>query len=116
DDIPHTVTFIKVKGTEEIIGGYNPLIWKSHSDGEYGKTKDSFIFSFKNKDNIKDSILSHVEDMNEALYYHNECGPTFYEDLAMVAKKGDSEAYDIISCRQRRYEKKLRDTEDKFLI
>ena len=24
-----TVTFIKVKGTEEIIGGYNPIIWKS---------------------------------------------------------------------------------------
>jgi hypothetical protein len=25
-DIPHTITFIKVIGTEEIIGGYNPLI------------------------------------------------------------------------------------------
>ncbi|UZO09108.1 uncharacterized protein OCT59_029345 [Rhizophagus irregularis] len=24
-----TITFIKVKGTEEIIGGYNPLEWKS---------------------------------------------------------------------------------------
>src|SRR5438034_3195023 len=39
DDIPYTVTFIKVKGTEEIIGGYNPSIWKSHSDGEFGKTR-----------------------------------------------------------------------------
>ncbi|GBB86962.1 hypothetical protein RclHR1_13400003 [Rhizophagus clarus] len=28
DNIPYTVTFIKVKETEEIIGGYNPLIWK----------------------------------------------------------------------------------------
>ncbi|CAB4435322.1 unnamed protein product [Rhizophagus irregularis] len=29
DDKLYTVTFIKVKGTEEIIGGYNPLVWKS---------------------------------------------------------------------------------------
>ena len=45
DDKPNTVTFIKIKGTEEIIGGYNPLKWES-SD-YYGKTKDSFVFSFK---------------------------------------------------------------------
>jgi len=24
DNIPHTITFIKIKETEEIIGGYNP--------------------------------------------------------------------------------------------
>jgi hypothetical protein len=29
NNIPHTVTFIKVKKTEEIIGGYNPLVWKN---------------------------------------------------------------------------------------
>src|SRR6266536_2818009 len=72
NNIPHTVAFIKVQETEEILGGYNPLIWKSHSDGEYGKTKDSFIFSFKSKNNLKDSILSNVKDMDSALYYHNE--------------------------------------------
>ena len=47
DNKPHTVTFIKVKGAEEILGGYNPLIWKSPDWGDWGKTKDSFIFSFK---------------------------------------------------------------------
>ncbi|GES82214.1 hypothetical protein GLOIN_2v1884231 [Rhizophagus clarus] len=77
DNIPRIVTFIKIKGTEEIIGGYNPLVWKSHKDGELGKTKDSFIFSFKSKNNLKYSVLSHVKDTNKALFYLNECGPAF---------------------------------------
>src|SRR5581483_12153384 len=42
-----TVTFIKVKGTDEILGGYNPIIWSSNHG--WRKTKDSFIFSFKNR-------------------------------------------------------------------
>src|SRR5205814_1082496 len=75
DNKPHTVTFIKVKGAEEILGGYNPLIWKSPDRGDWGKTKDSFIFSFKNKNNfIKDVIISNVENINRALFYHNQCG------------------------------------------
>src|ERR1043166_8623104 len=49
DNKQNTVTFIKVKGTEEIIGGYNPITWKSSNNGEWGKTKDSFIFSFKKR-------------------------------------------------------------------
>ena len=60
DNKPHTVTFIKVKGAEEIIGGYNPTIWKS--SGDWNKTKDSFIFSFKNEGNhFKDVIISNVK-------------------------------------------------------
>ncbi|PKY31570.1 hypothetical protein RhiirB3_419583, partial [Rhizophagus irregularis] len=41
-----TVTIIKVKGNNQILGGYNPIEWKS--DRNYDATKDSFIFSFKN--------------------------------------------------------------------
>src|SRR6266536_2781111 len=58
DGKPNTITFIKVKGTEEILGGYNPLKWES--SGGWFKTKDSFIFSFKNK-NIKDAVISNVK-------------------------------------------------------
>src|ERR1044072_5161774 len=69
DGKPRTVTFIKVKGTEEILGGYNPLVWKSVP--EYGRTKDSFIFSFKNKDTFfKDAIFSNVEKVCLAAYSH----------------------------------------------
>jgi hypothetical protein len=79
DNILCTVTFIKVKETEEIIGGYNPLKWKIHGGkiGEWGETRDSFIFSFKNKNDFKDPILSYVKNMDHAVYYHRRFGPTF---------------------------------------
>jgi hypothetical protein len=62
DNKQNTVVFIKVKGTEEILGGYNPIIWSSRS-WSWGKTKESFIFSFKNENNnlLKDAILSNVK-------------------------------------------------------
>ena len=50
DDKHNTITFFTIKGTEEILGGYNPIIWKN--SGGWGKTKNSFIFSFKNKNNL----------------------------------------------------------------
>ncbi|POG60563.1 hypothetical protein GLOIN_2v1884232 [Rhizophagus irregularis DAOM 181602=DAOM 197198] len=117
DNIPYTVTFIKIKGTEEIIGGYNPLIWKSHHNAEYGKTKDSFIFSFKSKNDFKDPILSHVNNTDYAVGYHNRSGPSFNDDICLVVKeKNDSKSYDFNKCMQSSYEKKIRDTEDEFLI
>jgi hypothetical protein len=118
DDIPHTVTFIKVKETEEIIGGYNPLKWKSHSDGKYGETKDSFIFSFKSKNNFKDPILSHVKYTGCALFYGNEYGPTFgNDDIDICVQNGDdSKEYDHCWCYHVDYEKKIRDTDDEFSI
>src|SRR6185369_9668970 len=39
-----TVAVGKVSGTEEILGGYNPLAWSSQSNGGYVMTKESFIF------------------------------------------------------------------------
>ncbi|EXX62603.1 uncharacterized protein OCT59_029128 [Rhizophagus irregularis] len=121
DDISHTVTFIKIKETGEIIGGYNPLVWKSYSTGRCGKTKDSFIFSFKNKDNFRDLILSHVKNMDKAIYYKNSFGPTFYDDLDLYVMKGGIEPredreYNYSSCKQKSYEKKIRNEEGRFTI
>ncbi|EXX77792.1 hypothetical protein RirG_020610 [Rhizophagus irregularis DAOM 197198w] len=123
DNKPCTLTLIKVKGTEEIIGGYNPTIWKSPGGyGEYGKTKDSFIFSFKSKDNFKDPILSYVKNYDQAFFYGSSYGPTF-DDLDIYVEYEDDEDeddkhknYNFIRCVQRSYEKKIRDTEDEFLI
>ena len=50
DNKSRTVTVIKVKDSNEILGGYNPIEWKPECS--IGITKDSFIFSFKNKGNI----------------------------------------------------------------
>src|SRR5947209_5074250 len=60
DGKSRTVTVVKVKGSNEILGGYNPLAWDS--SGDCSTTKDSFIFSFKNNNGIEDYILSRVKD------------------------------------------------------
>jgi hypothetical protein len=116
DNIPHTVTFIKINGTREIIGGYNPLKWMSHVNYQWGETKDSFIFSFKSKSDLKDPILSHVKDMNCAIFSHPLYGPTFDDDINIRVDVDNSKFYNYCRCKQESYEKKIRDTEDKFLI
>ena len=76
DNKPYTVTFIKVEGTEEILGGYNPLEWDSSND--WGETEDSFIFSFKSNNNfLKNAILSKVEDAEYAIANFPDHGPQF---------------------------------------
>ncbi|PKY30725.1 BTB-domain-containing protein [Rhizophagus irregularis] len=110
-----TVTFIKIKGTKEIIGGYNPLEWSS--SGDYAKTKDSFIFSFKSKNNFKDSILSNVINVNYAMYYGDNVGPTFGRDIDIYVEMGNgSKEYNYCQCKQKYYERGIRDKEDLFLI
>ncbi|GBC03048.1 hypothetical protein RclHR1_04970002 [Rhizophagus clarus] len=117
DNKLYTVTFIKIKGTEEIIGGYNPMIWESNKDRKWGQTKDSFIFSFKSKNNFKEPILSHVISVNYAIYSSNTYGPTFNHDIYIYGNDFDNlKAYGYCRCKQASYEKKIRDTEDQFSI
>jgi hypothetical protein len=115
DNIPKTVTFIKVKGTDEILGGYNPMIWETNIG--WGKTKDSFIFSFKyNNGLFKDGIISNVKEINRALNYSLNRGPSFGgEDLILYGHYINGN-YNEIYCKQSHYEKKIRDTKDKFSI
>ncbi|GBC00022.1 hypothetical protein RclHR1_03710006 [Rhizophagus clarus] len=115
----NTITLIKVKGKEEIIGGYNPLIWKSPgnswSDNSWVKTIDSFIFSFKDN-NIKDAIISNVINVNHAIYNSNYCGPYFGDDFIIYSSKDQFTDYDKIRCIKKHYEKKIRDSGDYFSI
>ncbi|EXX57497.1 hypothetical protein RirG_206630 [Rhizophagus irregularis DAOM 197198w] len=114
DNKPSTITFIKIKGTDEIIGGYNPTIWSS--SGGYGKTKGSFIFSFKIKNKfIEDIHISNVENVNYALDYSPKCGPKFGSDIFLHASD-ELKNYDNIYYRKCFYENSIRDTEEKFLI
>ncbi|RGB27413.1 hypothetical protein C1646_819777 [Rhizophagus diaphanus] len=107
----NNVTFIKVKGTEEILGGYNPLEWTS--SGSWSKTRDSFIFSFKNR-NISDAILSIVTNENYALDNSAICGPQFGRDL--IINSNGYANFSVICCKKNFYEKSIRDTEDDFSI
>ncbi|RHZ72250.1 hypothetical protein Glove_243g46 [Diversispora epigaea] len=79
DGYYNTIVVCKVKGTDEILGGYNPLAWNKTKEFYYMKTNKSFIFSFKD-DNIQNPILSRVKNENHALkYYKNKdvYGPCF---------------------------------------
>ncbi|RHZ81790.1 hypothetical protein Glove_117g108 [Diversispora epigaea] len=78
-----TVVVIKVKGTDEILGGYNPLAWDNSNTNDYKwiETNDSFIFLLKNG-NIEKSILSRVKNPRNAILNieksgQNKFGPCF---------------------------------------
>src|SRR5205823_14422093 len=43
-----TIVVIKIKNSEQIVGGYNPLNWDSSET--WKSTYDSFIFLFANRD------------------------------------------------------------------
>ncbi|RHZ53150.1 hypothetical protein Glove_450g22 [Diversispora epigaea] len=66
DKVSKTIIILKVEGTGEILGGYNPLEWENNID-QWKVTKDSFTFSLKTA-NMKNSILSRVDDSFYAIY------------------------------------------------
>ncbi|RHZ65615.1 hypothetical protein Glove_313g18 [Diversispora epigaea] len=71
DKVSKTIIILKVEGTGEILGGYNPLEWENNND-QYKNTQDSFIFSLKTA-NLKNSILSRViRNFDYAIYNHPE--------------------------------------------
>jgi hypothetical protein len=108
DNQPRTVTLVKVKGSSEILGGYNPIEWKS--DKSYSTTKDSFIFSFNDNDRIENYILSRVINEKEAIYNSNLYGPSFgANDLNIWSWRGNI-------CKKSCYENPIRKTEDKFNV
>jgi hypothetical protein len=112
DKQSRTVTVVKVKDSSEILGGYNPIEWKS--DGSYGATKDSFIFSFNN-DGIENYILSRVMDEYNATFNGIFNGPSFgNNDLVVLGMSIDFGSYSC--CRKNIYEKPIRETEKEFNI
>ncbi|RHZ78412.1 hypothetical protein Glove_165g4 [Diversispora epigaea] len=121
-----TIVVVKIAGTDEIVGGYNPLAWDNSTGGSDMETNDSFIFSLKN-DNIKDSILSRVINKKEALFYHsysyqNIRGPYFGNCRFMMESNVSNFTKDKLCwCYYKPsnspyYEKPIRKTNEKFSI
>jgi hypothetical protein len=74
-----TVVVVKVRNSGEIIGGYNPLDWRS--DHKY-KASDSFIFSLFSLRNGLNPVLSRVSSKREAIVWCKDKGPCFgFQDL-----------------------------------
>ncbi|RHZ78437.1 hypothetical protein Glove_165g167 [Diversispora epigaea] len=119
-----TIVVAKVSGTDEIIGGYNPLAWDNSIGGNDIETDDSFIFSLKNG-KIKNSILSRVIDSSEALYYSNDqniYGPNFGNGEFMMRSNVSNFIKDKVclcdhdSRYSTCYEKPIRTTNERFSI
>ncbi|RIB28887.1 hypothetical protein C2G38_1336408 [Gigaspora rosea] len=81
DKQTHLVVVMKVKGTDEILGGYNPIGWDKPIGYRFRKNCNaSFIFSLKNGA-IQNSILRKPED---AIGCDKNYGPIFgIGDLSM---------------------------------
>ena len=94
-----------MKGSNEILGGYNPVEWKSVNG--YGITKDSFIFSFENN-SVENYILSRVLNKKKAIDNSSSYGPSFgYGDLHLY----QDFYYDFrFYCEKNFYEKQIRKT------
>jgi hypothetical protein len=111
DNISHTVSVIKVKNSTEILGGYNPIIWKSERN--IGTTKDSFIFSFMDRYNIKKYIMSRIKNTRYAIFNNINYGPSFgFKDLTINGKDFYNKSY----CGNSDYERPIRETDDIFSV
>ncbi|EXX57591.1 uncharacterized protein OCT59_024785 [Rhizophagus irregularis] len=111
-----TVVIAKVKGSNEILGGYNPIAWKSVDRYRYSNTKDSFIFSFNNN-NINDNyILSRIIDNRHAVDNRSYYGPSFGNgDLIIWGTDINTFSSYCYVCKNS-YEKSIRETEDRFSV
>jgi hypothetical protein len=105
DNQSRTVTIIKVKDSNEILGGYNPIEWKNGYGivKSFGITMDSFIFSFMNEENI----ISRVKNAERAIRYLNHYGPSFGRDLTIYGGDEDDDVFSnkTSHCKKYSYEK-----------
>ncbi|GBC06771.1 hypothetical protein RclHR1_07030001 [Rhizophagus clarus] len=111
NDQPRTITIVKVKGSSEILGGYNPIEWKSNNTR--GTTEDSFIFSFNN-DGIENYILSRVINKMKAIYNSSVYGPCFGDGDLIIWRYRFSQNTPICYSTKVAYEKSIRGTGDLF--
>ncbi|EXX63748.1 BTB/POZ domain-containing protein [Rhizophagus irregularis DAOM 181602=DAOM 197198] len=69
-----TIVIVKINGTEQIVGGYNPFDWDSSNN--YKHTTDSFIFSFTDSKNIN-SAKSGYSSGTSSIGCYPQHGPIF---------------------------------------
>jgi len=69
-----TIVIVKIKGTEQIVGGYNPFDWDLSCSEK--NTTDSFIFSFTDRKNIETANVGYSNGVY-SVSCHSHCGPVF---------------------------------------
>lgn len=108
-----TVVIMKIAGTGEVIGGFNPENWKGGFFGNWVKSMDSFIFSLGvESENLKNSKLSRIKKNHSrmAVFSADVRGPCFgNRDLWMSNYNNLSKG---CSSRNSYYEKNLIDSQE----
>ncbi|GBB83446.1 hypothetical protein RclHR1_10170008 [Rhizophagus clarus] len=70
-----TILIAKIKGTNKLVGGYNPLNWSGN--GIFKNTSDSFIFCLDDYQNINTARLGRVINTQYAISCWIGWGPLF---------------------------------------
>ncbi|RIA92177.1 hypothetical protein C1645_821076 [Glomus cerebriforme] len=83
-----TLTVAKIRGSEQIVGGYNPLNWNSTT---WVLSSDSFIFSFINRTNLQTAKISYKIGNPVSWQLLTLHGPIFSNDLQCRDKGWSSE-------------------------
>ncbi|RHZ60866.1 hypothetical protein Glove_350g178 [Diversispora epigaea] len=97
DKVANTVIILKVKGTGEILGGYNLLEWDNNNN-QFKSTQDSLTFSLKTT-NLKNSISSRVKNVGCAIYnYPSKPDFSFSSSLCLVGNlKTEKKCYCMVT-------------------
>ncbi|GBB93084.1 hypothetical protein RclHR1_21010002 [Rhizophagus clarus] len=75
DDKKATLIVAKIKNSEQIVGGYNPLEWDSSNN--HKSTKDSFIFSFTNRNSLQSAKVGYSNGDAHSIGCFSNNGPLF---------------------------------------
>ncbi|RHZ84822.1 hypothetical protein Glove_74g189 [Diversispora epigaea] len=109
DKVSNTVVVLKVKDTGEILGGYNPCELDKNKSATI-RSQDSFAFSLKTA-NLKNSILSRVEDFSNAIANYPQESKLFFGNTLCLEKNLKTDKNSCCLQNQYSYDKLIRSEE-----
>ncbi|CAI2169746.1 16538_t:CDS:10 [Funneliformis geosporum] len=110
-----TILILKIHGTGQLIGGYNPISWDSTN--KWGNTKDSFLFSLGDGEDLKNIMFSRVQEPSRAVLCSQAIGPCFGSgDLVMGGTHANFNLELGCSCKRQSYERHLITNHDRFSV
>ncbi|RGB30652.1 hypothetical protein C1646_286554 [Rhizophagus diaphanus] len=70
-----TLVIVKIANSNQIVGGYSPLSWDS--SGDFRIAKDSFVFSFANRNDLQSARVGYCNSNSFSIYCCSLNGPVF---------------------------------------
>ncbi|GBC02016.1 hypothetical protein RclHR1_04410009 [Rhizophagus clarus] len=70
-----TLIVARIKNSNRLVGGYNPNGFNEQNSSRF--TRDSFLFTFKDKNEVKSGRCGYVNQPESAVYYNEKLEPVF---------------------------------------